>query len=119
MTSPMNVSTFGDIFVSARPRTIAYRSTLLALPNALVQVICHGQCGTAVPGCGVNHYPSSCIVDSFNISSSRLPPGVTTTAVSPTFFPTNDFPIGDVVDIKPLVTSLSSLVTSLYSIFSS
>src|SRR5438270_13568651 len=39
MTRPMNVSTFGEIFVSARPRTIAYNSTLLAFPNALVHVI--------------------------------------------------------------------------------
>jgi hypothetical protein len=53
------------------------------------------------------------------ISISRLPLGVTTVAVSPTFLLSRARPIGEVVEIFPAVTSLSSLVTSLYSISSS
>src|SRR5436305_14883809 len=38
MTSPMNVSQFGDILVSASASTIMYSGTLLPRPNAFVQV---------------------------------------------------------------------------------
>src|SRR5271166_642361 len=39
MHSPMNVSAFGEIRVSARPWTILYSSHLQERPTALVQVI--------------------------------------------------------------------------------
>src|SRR6185437_13964847 len=63
---------------------------------------------------GPGHCASSWIVVSCNISISRFPLGVTTVAVSPTFLPINALPMGEVVEINPLVTSDSSLVTSLY-----
>src|SRR5262249_33927906 len=65
------------------------------------------------------HCASSWMVVRFRISISRLPLGVTTTAVSPTLLPIRALPMGEVVDINPLLTSDSSLVTSLYSISSS
>src|SRR6185437_7856516 len=68
---------------------------------------------------GPGHCASSWIVVSCNISISRFPLGVTTVAVSPTFLPINALPMGEVVEINPLVTSDSSLVTSLYSSSSS
>ena len=53
------------------------------------------------------------MVVSFRTSSSRVPPGVTTVVTSPTFLPISARPMGEVVETMPLVTSLSSLVTSL------
>src|SRR5580704_3010787 len=58
---------------------------------------------------------SSWIVASFRIFSSRFPLGETTMTSSPTFLFSNARPIGDVVEIFPVATSDSSLVTSLYS----
>ena len=54
---------------------------------------------------------SSWMVVSFRISNWRLPLGVTMLATSPTFLPTRPRPMGEVVDISPLTTSDSSLVT--------
>src|SRR6202041_1277322 len=54
------------------------------------------------------------MVSSFRMSSSRLPFGVITVAVSPTCLPSSARPIGEVVEIKPFATSDSSLVTSWY-----
>src|SRR5271170_5613817 len=56
------------------------------------------------------------MVRSLRSSSSRLPLGVTTVATSPTFLPSSARPIGEVVEINPLATSDSSLVTSWYLI---
>ena len=53
------------------------------------------------------------MVDSLRISSSRLPLGVTTVAMSLTCLPSRARPMGEVVEMRPLVTSDSSLVTSL------
>src|SRR5262249_54007468 len=62
---------------------------------------------------GVGQSPaSSCMVTSLTISNSRLPPGVATTTESPTSLFRNARPIGDVVEIKPLVASASSGMTS-------
>src|SRR5581483_2907804 len=63
-----------------------------------------------------SHSGSSCIVVRLKTSSSRLPVGVTTVAVSPTFLLMSARPIGEVVEIRPFATSDSSLVTSRYSI---
>src|SRR6266700_526819 len=52
------------------------------------------------------------------ISSSRLPLGLTTITVSPTFLLSRQRPMGEVVEIFPVATSDSSLVTSLYCISS-
>src|SRR5947207_272870 len=71
-------------------------------------------CG-AVRVCDYSAAASPWIVVSVNISSSRLPLGVTTTAVSPTFLFSSERPIGEVVEILPAATSDSSLVTRLYS----
>src|SRR4051794_19783305 len=62
---------------------------------------------------GPGHSASSWMVVRCKISISRLPLGVTTVAVSPTFFPISALPMGDVDEINPLLTSDSSLVTSL------
>ena len=58
---------------------------------------------------------SSWIVNMERTSNSLAPFGVVTVTVSPIFFPIKPRPIGEVVEIKPLLTSASSLVTSLYS----
>src|SRR5690348_8894531 len=42
MSKPMNVSTLGEIFVSARPLTMACSSTPQARPNAPVHVLLMG-----------------------------------------------------------------------------
>src|SRR5579871_3096665 len=68
---------------------------------------------------GASPLISSWMVLSFRISRVRLPLGVTTTASSPTFLLRSARPIGLVVEILPVATSDSSLVTSLYSISSS
>ena len=47
------------------------------------------------------------------ISISRVPPGIWIFTVSPTFLPSRPRPIGELVEIIPLDTSTSSLVTSL------
>jgi len=84
-----------------------------AVDNLVEQPLA-GPSDCARPG----HYASSWIVVSLRTSSSRLPLGVTTSLTSPTFLPSSARPIGEVVEIRPLVTSDSSLVTSLYSISS-
>src|SRR3974390_89554 len=84
-----------------------------AVDNLVEQPLA-GPSDCARPG----HYASSWIVVSFRTSSSRLPLGVTTSLTSPTFLPSSARPMGEVVEIRPLVTSDSSLVTSLYSISS-
>src|SRR5580698_5115311 len=61
---------------------------------------------------------SSWIVLNFRISSSRLPLGESTMTSSPTFLFNNARPMGEVVEIFPVATSDSSLVTSLYCISS-
>src|SRR5205085_11154537 len=73
----------------------------------------------ARPGHDFSCASSSWMVISESTSNSRLPEGVTTMAVSPTFFPMRARPIGEEVEISPLLMSDSSLVTSLYSMFSS
>ena len=59
------------------------------------------------------------MVVSLRTSNSRLPLGVTTVATSPTCLPMSERPMGEVVEMRPWLTSDSSDVTSLYSISSS
>src|ERR1700688_739351 len=61
-------------------------------------------------------YASSWMVFKRMISNSLIPAGVCTLTSSPTFRPRSAFPIGEVVEINPSVTSASSVLTSLYSI---
>jgi hypothetical protein len=123
ISSPIKVSAFGEILVNAKPLTIFCRSQPLPFPNALVQVkklFLRGQrpvhrfflTGTAL-AVRLIYSAVSWIVVSFNTSSSRLPFGVTTIAVSPTFLPSSARPMGEVVEMSPCATSDSSLVTSL------
>src|SRR5262245_2122266 len=68
-------------------------------------------------GFGVGQSPaSSWMVTSFTISNSRLPPGVVTVIMSPTSLFRKARPIGDVVEMRPLVASASSGMTSWYTI---
>ena len=60
----------------------------------------------------VHSAASSWMVKSLRISNSRVPPGVTTFTESPGSLFRNARPIGDVVEIKPLVASASSGMTS-------
>src|SRR5207302_9192060 len=55
---------------------------------------------------------SSWMVRSLTISNSRVPPGVDTLTVSPGSLLRNARPMGDVVEIRPLVASASSGMTS-------
>src|SRR5262245_57161161 len=68
---------------------------------------------------GSIHEPSSCIVVKLKISNVRVPDGILTSTVSPSRLFSRLRPIGDVVEISPCTTFASSLVTSLYVIFSS
>src|SRR6478735_10816036 len=108
-TRPRKVSTLGLIRARASQRTIASSSTPQPRPKALVQVMEPRHLG--------GHLASACswMVVRLSISISRLPLGVTTTALSPTFLFSRARPMGELVEILPAVTSDSSLVTSLYS----
>src|SRR6266853_4953176 len=133
-TKPRNVSTLGLIRAKASQRTMASSRTPQARPKALVQVLLDPVRSGPVRFDPVRFDPvrlapvwliiiwllylaSGCswIVVRLRISISRLPLGVTTAAVSPTFLFSRARPIGELVEILPAVTSDSSLVTSLYS----
>ena len=114
MTSPIKVSMFGEICVSASHRrcfagdatapsegtgpshcTLHYRKERPSWPGS--------QRRTSFR-LFLNFFwsSSSWMVVSFSTSSSRLPLGVTTTAMSPTFFSTSARPMGELVEISPL-----------------
>src|SRR5437016_3441407 len=59
------------------------------------------------------------MVVSFRISNSFNPPGIWIFTTSPTSLPSRPRPIGELVEMRPLLTSASSLVTRLYVISSS
>jgi len=123
MMRPMKVRVLGEMRERARPLTIFCSSQPLPLPNARVQVIdssfycqVERRLDTSLRGVDIDYSATltvSWMVASLRISSSRLPLGVTTVAVSPISLLSRARPIGEVVEMRPLVTSDSSLVTSL------
>src|SRR5688500_15056933 len=59
------------------------------------------------------HYNSN-QTEIFTTSNSISPAGVLIFAISPFFFPSNPFPMGDMVDIFPAFRSASSSDTEVY-----
>src|SRR5439155_17526031 len=68
-----------------------------------------------VAGGRLRCYISSWMVCRARTSNSWAPLGVETLTLSPTRFPIRPRPMGDEVEIKPLLRSASSVVTNLYS----
>ncbi len=112
-TSPMKVRTLGLMRERASQRTIVSSRTPQARPKALVQL------GAITrPPLSARRRFRRGWCSGVRISSSRLPLGLTTITVSPTFLLSRQRPMGEVVEILPVATSDSSLVTSLYCISS-
>ena len=133
MTRPRKVRTLGEILVSARPLTIFCSNHPLPLPKALVQVIefavssvlastlsrlvdsCAICCARPAASVSVGSSPSRLVVDGGELEDFELAVSVGRNHGGhiADLLPSSARPMGEVVEMRPLVTSDSSLVTSL------